>query len=1065
MRFISCLFILFSISFSIYAQSINNNYSITSIDEVPLLKLPPLDNFALQKRYKPISKSAPLRFAEPRDIFITPRKDGLWESAGHKRIWRQRISSPNAETLNLGFTKFKLTPSAQLFIYGIDQEEILGPLTINDNDDHLQYWTPIIANEEIVIELIVDATEKDDILLEVSKVNHDFVDIRKSFSGSCNLDVVCGANDGWEIVDDYRDIIKSVGAYTISGIDACSGALINNARQDGTPYFLTANHCDISNGNAVSVVVFWNYENSICRQPNSAASGGLGDGLRSQTNSGAILRSSNFTSDFALIELDDPIKPEYDLHYAGWSLEPPLQDTMIGVHHPGVEEKRISFDFNRPQFDSRFQDTTHVVIMDWDIGTTEGGSSGSPIFNKKKQIVGQLEGGGAACGNNESDFYGWIGYSWEKGGVATNSLKPWLDPDDTGIREMQGRGGSVELEIDQINWTICGRDQNEISIQLQPQGLFENMVTYSVASVPSELDATFDFNTSNPGSTNFLTLTGFNSLSDLAFTILITVSDGINSDTKPVNISTFGDVPNPPRTNFPSDGAQLGSNELELRVARNNSENRFQVALDENFTDIVQDGTVNSNQIDLDNSVSENNTYYWRVKTSNPCGESDWTETLSFTVAPVYCTKLYARDIPIEIGDGSNVSINSILECIYPIQVGDLNIPNIVGKHDFVEDLVVELEFNGESVVLFSEVCGSNNDFDLGFDDDALLSEIPCPPVTQEIFKPIDELATFNGALAGGSWNLNIADLAELDGGVLEAWQMEICFSNAQSQAIIPLDHQVRYCNNKATVFEAFVESGNITDYNVQLVNPLGLVLSSTYNKLNDNLIEVVIEEGNELSDGNYGLLLVDNNNSNTLFGTTIDLINSTNTPSASIVFPANGSQITAGGLDEIEWAANGFSGDFLVEISSDLTFDNPVLSERGNNANSILVNGSSLPNGIYYVRVGHMSQDCGFIYSETVRFQLGDSSSTLDQDQSNQFDIFPNPFNDRFTIKTEEINLNECQFQLIDVNGKKVSANINPVFRNEYNVDIDLQHSGVYFLEIRYKSELYRTKLVCLKQ
>jgi len=53
---------------------------------------------------------------------------------------------------------------------------------------------------------------------------------------------------------------------------------VNNVRQDLKPYFMTANHCGITSGNAASLVVYWNYQNSTCRPPGSPASGNPGNG-------------------------------------------------------------------------------------------------------------------------------------------------------------------------------------------------------------------------------------------------------------------------------------------------------------------------------------------------------------------------------------------------------------------------------------------------------------------------------------------------------------------------------------------------------------------------------------------------------------------------------------------------------------------------------------------------------------------------------------------------------------------------------------------------------------------
>lgn len=67
-------------------------------------------------------------------------------------------------------------------------------------------------------------------------------------------------------------------------------------------------------------------------------------------------------------------------------------------------------------------------VIDWDEGTTEGGSSGSPLFNPNFRIIGQLQGGCAACGNHLADFYGRLPVSWLGGGISSSRLSNWLDP-------------------------------------------------------------------------------------------------------------------------------------------------------------------------------------------------------------------------------------------------------------------------------------------------------------------------------------------------------------------------------------------------------------------------------------------------------------------------------------------------------------------------------------------------------------------------------------------------------------------------------------------------------------
>jgi len=70
---------------------------------------------------------------------------------------------------------------------------------------------------------------------------------------------------------------------------------------------------------------------------------------------------------------------------------------------------------------------THVKVYDWDSGTTEPGSSGSPLFNGNHRIIGQLHGGSAACGNNAPDWYGRVSRSW----IDQSAFRDSLDPNDT----------------------------------------------------------------------------------------------------------------------------------------------------------------------------------------------------------------------------------------------------------------------------------------------------------------------------------------------------------------------------------------------------------------------------------------------------------------------------------------------------------------------------------------------------------------------------------------------------------------------------------------------------------
>lgn len=414
--------------------------------EVERLALPPMDNAALLMREEAAREEAqaagtprPLHFAEPVDLALSPHDAGTWETlADGSRAWRLVVASPGAHSLNVGFSRFRLPEGAALWLYAPGEAPPFRAFTAADNAEHGELWTPLVPGDEMVIELDLPKAKpghEPAFELEVGRVSHAFRPFGQAGgpekSGSCNVDVVCPEGDL------YRDIIRSVGAFTISGTRYCSGAAVNNTAQDGTPYFLTAHHCNIRAHNQQSVVIYWNYENSTCRPPGSPASGGPGDGTWTEFSSGTILRGSGSASDWALVETVQPIPDEYGVYLAGWDRRDQATSSAVAIHHPGVEEKRISFDYD-PTVVTDYGDTvpkpsgTHIRVIDWDLGTTEGGSSGSPLFSPEKRIVGQLHGGYAACSNNSSDWYGRVYHNMITG------LATWLDPGSTGLEVLDG---------------------------------------------------------------------------------------------------------------------------------------------------------------------------------------------------------------------------------------------------------------------------------------------------------------------------------------------------------------------------------------------------------------------------------------------------------------------------------------------------------------------------------------------------------------------------------------------------------------------------------------------------
>ncbi|MGO1071358.1 PKD domain-containing protein [Lysobacter sp. CA199] len=441
------------------------NARISRVDRIALHSMPAIDVAKLRAEdVKRNARDEAPRFATALAVNIDTLKDGTWEDldADHV-VWRTRIESKNALSLNFHFDRFKLPAGARMLIYPADQgpnssADRVRSFTAADNNAFGELWTPVVTGDEAVIELVVPRAKTGEVKLHLAKVNHDYVGFGKlsrnaaldvgiaAASGSCNIDVVCPEGNG------YRDIIRSVAAYSKQGTMWCTGSLVNNTANDKKMYFLTANHCGMTTA-AVnnSMVVYWNYQNSTCRAIGSAASGANGDGSLAQSQTGATLRATNAASDFTLLELTTAANPSYNLYWAGWDRRDQNYNSSIAIHHPNVADKRISFSDSLSRTTGYGGasytppspgDGSHVFVQ-WGVnrGVTEPGSSGSPLYSPEKRVIGQLHGGPSSCTvpqEQKADYYGRIFTSWTGGGVAASRLSDWLDTSGTGAQFIEG---------------------------------------------------------------------------------------------------------------------------------------------------------------------------------------------------------------------------------------------------------------------------------------------------------------------------------------------------------------------------------------------------------------------------------------------------------------------------------------------------------------------------------------------------------------------------------------------------------------------------------------------------
>lgn len=406
------------------------------------------DQAALWRSQQDKSEFKSLEFAHKFDVHLRPDNSGITFNYGNAKIWRIGIRSRGAYSLNILFSKFRLPEGAKVFVYNSDQTEILGSYTSENNSDLNLLPIQPIGGDEVIVEYhlpsdIVDAGE-----LEIGEVNHDFVGIFRATEPrdpvqSCHPNLICYPED----IEPGSGVV----ALIINGTTYCTGSLVNNSSEDGTPYLLTATHClnnDYDsrflnnrryNMVAGNIVAFFNYNSPVC-SPDIR-----GPLQMTLASTDSVLISERH--DISLLKFKQIPPKEYQPYYLGWNANSALSPPFHGIHHPNGGIKKIAIEednlrigsFDNPKYN--MEPASFWVVRDWEIAATEGGSSGSPLLDREKRIVGSLTGGESFCSSTRGpDIYASLNKFWDVEGSLENAnpIKFYLDPEDTGTLQLKG---------------------------------------------------------------------------------------------------------------------------------------------------------------------------------------------------------------------------------------------------------------------------------------------------------------------------------------------------------------------------------------------------------------------------------------------------------------------------------------------------------------------------------------------------------------------------------------------------------------------------------------------------
>jgi len=383
------------------------------------------------------AKNQPYQFAIPVETALTPSNSGFIVRKGGETVWILGISSRGALSLNLILSPFNLPEGAFVYIYDHDRSTVRGAFTRESMSGAASMPVMPVPGDRIVLECHFPGNAIPEKSIGISQVAHDFAgffspegikDIYFGRSGGCEVDLNCSTNSN------YLMLSRSVVRLLVAGSELCTGVMVNNTGSEYKAYILTANHCIENQSQATNTICVFNYSSPWCDGP---------DISNMHTLAGSFLRSTNPDIDFTLVELAQFPSMVFRPYFSGWDITATTPANTFTLHHPEGDVMKISIDDNNPVTAS-FPIDGYIAngfwrILRWDLGTTEGGSSGAPLFDQNGRLRGTLTGGSATCDDPTNDYFAKLIRMFNITTLPSTHLKPWLDPSGTGATIVSGR--------------------------------------------------------------------------------------------------------------------------------------------------------------------------------------------------------------------------------------------------------------------------------------------------------------------------------------------------------------------------------------------------------------------------------------------------------------------------------------------------------------------------------------------------------------------------------------------------------------------------------------------------
>ena len=359
--------------------------------------------------------------------------------------------------------------------------------------------------------------------------------------------------------------------------------------------------------------------------------------------------------------------------------------------------------------------------------------------------------------------------------IPNNSIYFTVNTQDIEIKEMP-----FVISLDTYSHEVCNQDNVTYNYEYRNFSGFNESVSLSIENLPPGVMARLNpTNISKNGSTGSIKLSGLNVINSQDFILNLLAVSTSASRTIPLELMVRNDSIDPVQLLLPSDQTTQISRTIVLSWAKDINVNSYRLELSksEDFEDIILTKNTSLTSFTL-NDLDFATDFYWRVKSINPCEESNFT-TNKFSTIIVNCNTYTADNLPQRIKDSNNLSgvTNVDLNITDMAIIEDLNV-HVSIDHTYIGDISINLLTPDNKLIKLSQNLGdklkdyTNTVFDQEAEDPIVFA---IPPFTGS-YRPFESLSSLRGKNLNGRWRLIIEDNFEGVSGFLKEFSIAACY-------------------------------------------------------------------------------------------------------------------------------------------------------------------------------------------------------------------------------------------------------------------------------------------------